>query len=175
MVGQPTSPLCGSAWGLERWQCCCLASGGLPGTCPISRSFTHCLYATGTLPAVPLVLNPDGWVCIHLRPCRLFKWSFLKIWQFLPPPQHPLVFIAKSYGDLPSQRWNPSYAVWLGLQLLAPNVSLLIFIHHTWMGDCPFCCCLSVSRRISASPTCLDKHGFFKSLVVGLPFSLISW
>ena len=43
---------------MERGQCCCLASGGLPSTRPISSHFTHFPYVTGTLSAVALVQNP---------------------------------------------------------------------------------------------------------------------
>ena len=81
---------------------------------------THSLYATGALPAVALVFSPTvGGFAV--------KWSFLKIQQFLLPPQHPLVFTARSYGDLSSWLWNPE----LGLGSLAPKVSFPIFIHHT--------------------------------------------
>ena len=103
-VGQSTSLLCVCMRrGLERRQCCCLVSGGLPSSHPISSHFTHFLYATGTLPAIALVVNPrvGGFVCI-LRPCGPFKWTLLKIWQFLLLIQPPLVFTARSYGDLSS-------------------------------------------------------------------------
>ena len=71
----------------------------------------------------------------------------------------------------------------LGLWSLVPKVSLPIFIHHTWMWDHPFRRWhLSMPHCIPAplcpSPhlyplTCLDECGFFKSLVVRLPYSLI--
>ena len=122
-----------SVWGecSERGLCHCLASGGLLDTCPISSHFTHC--ATGALPAVTLVLNPRvGGFTYILRPCGPFKWSFLKIWQFLPSPQSPLVFTARSHENLFSQCWNPWLcSLALGLGLLTPKVSLPIFIHHT--------------------------------------------
>ena len=80
-----------------------------------------------------------------------------------------------------------SWATWsgLGLGLLTPKVSLLIFIHHMWMWDHPICChCLShhtaslhlsACLLVSAPPTHLDERGFFKSLVVGLPYSSNLW
>ena len=42
-----------------------------------------------------------------LSPCVLFKWTLLKIWPFIPPHQPPLIFTARSYGDLSSWCWNP--------------------------------------------------------------------
>ena len=109
-VGQPILPLCGSVWGegSERGLCHYLASGGLPGCHTFSSHFTHSPYVTSALLAIALVLNPrvGGFVYV-LRPCGPFKQSFLKIQQFLPLPQLPLVFIGRSYGDLSSWCWNP--------------------------------------------------------------------
>ena len=115
-MGQLTSLLCDFAWwkDLERGQCHCLASGGLPSTYPISSHLTLFLCVTGSLPAVALVLNllMGGFVnVLSLR--GPFKQSLLKIWQFLSPPQPSLVFTASSYGDLSSWVWN------LGLLSLA--------------------------------------------------------
>ena len=60
------------------------------------------------LPAVALVLYPRvGEFTYVLRLCGPFKQSCLKIRQILPLPQSPLAFIARSYGDLSSQCWNP--------------------------------------------------------------------
>ena len=93
--------------GSERGLCCCLASGDLPGTCPISSYFTHLLYVTGTLSIVALVMKPrvggSVWV---LSLCGPFKWGLLKIYQFLLPSQLPVIFIARSYGDLSSLPWD---------------------------------------------------------------------
>ena len=93
--------------GLGEGTMLCLASGGLLGTCSVSSHFAHSPYATGALPAVALVQNPrvSGFAYV-LRQGRPFKWSLLKVWQFLLPPQHPQVFAARSYGDLSSWRWN---------------------------------------------------------------------
>ena len=142
--------------GSERGLCCCLASGGLPSTPPVSNHFTHFQYATGAPPAVALVLNPTvGEFAYVLRPCRPFKQSFLKIWLFLLPPQYPLFFTARSDGFyLPSMKpWAVQSGLWL-LGLLTPKVPLLIFIHHTWIWDhlCLFChqCCLSAPHRFSS-------------------------
>ena len=49
---------------MERGQCCCLASGGLPSICLPSNHFTHLPYASGTLPAAAVgfvyVFSPYG-------------------------------------------------------------------------------------------------------------------
>ena len=80
----------------------------------------------------------------------------------------------------------------LGMGSLTPDVCLSIFIHHTWTWNCPF----HVSAPFRSSPpfctfpsylhpsippplcpstppSCLDECVFFKSLVAGLPYSLI--
>ena len=72
----------------------------------LSNHFTHFPYVTGTLPAVALVVNPSvgRFAYVLWSP---FKPSFLKIHHFLLTPQPPLVFIARSYGDLSSCLWKP--------------------------------------------------------------------
>ena len=88
-VGQPASLLCGSVLGegSKRGRCCCLASGGLPATGPISSHFTHFLCVTDTLPAVALVVNPRvGGLVYVLNLCEPFKGTLQEIWQFLPLP-----------------------------------------------------------------------------------------
>ena len=136
-VGQAALPLCGSVWGeeLERGQCCCLASGGLPGTHHISSHFTHFPYVAVALPAVALVVNPSvGGFAYVLMPCGPFKWTLLKIWHFLLPPKPLLVFTARSYVDLSSWHWNPGLCsvTWAGIacsqgnppEFYPPHVSL---------------------------------------------------
>ena len=74
---------------MERGQCCCLASGGLPSTRPISSHFTHFPYVTGTFLAVALVVIPRvGRFAYVLSPCGPFKWTLLRNQPFLPliPP-----------------------------------------------------------------------------------------
>ena len=69
----------------------------------------------------------------------------------------------------------------LGLGSLTPQVTLLVFIYHMWKWDHPFhlCCrllCLTTSPILHLCPlTYLDGYGYFKSLVVGLPYSSIFW
>ena len=119
-VGQPASPLCGSVRGegSEKGLCCCLASGGLLGTCSIPSHFTHSSYVTGTLPAVALVLNSrvGGFVNV-LSPCRPFKGSFLKIWQFLLTSQSSLVLQTEVTEIYVPGAGNLGCAVWSGAGL----------------------------------------------------------
>ena len=171
--------------GTERGQCHCLAAGGLFGTHPISSHFTPFPYATGSPLAAALVVVPrvGGFVSIPGL-CRAFKHTPSRDQQCLLLLQSPLVFTAKSYEALFCWHWNPGLHG-LGFRSFTPKVSLLIFIHHMWMWDPPFCwvlpChhCHTVSSPplfpISAPSTHLDEYGFFKSLVVGLPYSLIYW
>ncbi|KAF6130937.1 hypothetical protein HJG60_007876 [Phyllostomus discolor] len=141
-----------------------------------------CLVLTlydGTPLAIALVLNPSGNGSNYiLSLSRPFKQSLLKIQQFLSPLQHPLVFIARSYGDLSSWCWNPG--LWgqsWELGLLPPKASPPYFYPpHMNVGQQvlqPLCI---TSRLCTPLPHCLslDECGFFKSLVVGLPYSSIS-
>ena len=81
-------------------------------------------------------------------------------------PQPSLVFTARSYGDLSSCHWNPG----LGGLVWGWDSSLLrypsqIFIHHMWVCD-------QHVPRLHLSY--LDGCGFFNSVVVRLPFNLVS-
>ena len=102
--------------------------------------------------------SQSGFVNV-LRLCRPFKHSLLKIQQFLSLPQPLLVFTTRIYGDLPYLLVLELWAVLCGLGLgsLAPKVSLLIFIHHMWMWNHLYCCCLSVPCSIF-SPLCPARH-----------------
>ena len=89
-MGHPASLLCGSVWGqvLERGQCHCQASGGLPGTGPISSHFIHFWNMTGALPAAVLVIKPRvGGFAYVLSPYRPFKWQ-ISCSFFLCPHSH---------------------------------------------------------------------------------------
>ena len=130
--------------------------------------------------AAALVVKPRlGGFAYVLSPSGLFKWQ--KSSSFFHCHKLLWVFTARGNGDLSSQHWNWAVPSGLGLGLLTPKVSLPIFIHHTWICDCPFYHCLFVPHHLSthlhnsAPPTHLDEYGFFKSLVVGLPYSSIFW
>ena len=156
-------------------------SRGLPGTSPISSHFTHSPYVTGILPAVALVLNPRvGGFAYILRPCGPFKQSVLKIQQLFPLPQPPLVFIARSYGDLSSQYGNPRLCglAWgwdhslptYPSQFLSPTCEC--GTTHSCSTTATTSLCHTASPHLSAThlcfstpPTCLDACGFFKSLL----------
>ena len=162
---------------MERGQCHCLASGGLPGTHPISSYFTHSPYVTGT----PYVLvNPrvGGFVYL-LRQCGPFKQSLLKIWQFLLPPQHHWFLWHKIMGIHLPHAGTLGCAVWHGAGITCSSgVPRCLYPPHLNVGP-PILLplhtspCLSTSFRVSAPPTHLHERGFFKFLVVRLPYSLI--
>ena len=102
-------------------------------------------------------------------------------------PQPPLVFTAISYGTLSSQHWKPGLCslVWgrdpslprYPSQFLsttrecgASRSTTATTLCATW--------CLLTSPPVFVSPpphTQLDECGFFNSLVVGFPYSLIFW
>ena len=99
--------------GLERGQCHCLAADGLLSTCPVSSHFTHFPHVTDTLLAVALVEVPRvGRFAFILGPWGPFKQTLLRDWQFLPPPQPPLVFIARSYEALFPSAGTLGCVVW---------------------------------------------------------------
>ena len=77
--------------------------------------------------------------------CVLLKRNCLGFQQPPPPAQSPLVFTARSGGDLSSWHWNPGLRgldwVWDSLLLRYPSQ---IFIHNTLVWDQPvLCLCLS--------------------------------
>ena len=102
-MGQPATPLCGSV--SRRAQ-----RGDSVAACLLEACLTLTLFpVTSPIPCMwpaPFQLLP--WWCITewvqsefayvLRPCRPFKPSFLRLWQFLLLPQPALVFTARSYG-----------------------------------------------------------------------------
>jgi hypothetical protein len=166
-VGQPDSVLCGCAWqkGLERGQCPCLASGGVPGTCRVSSHLTHSLYGTGTLSAVALVLTPRvGGFRSVVRPCGPFSGSLLKIQQFLLPPQSPLIFTVEVMRIS-----LPHGGYWPGLGLGLPIPPLLLLLLHASPSVLPS----PLHLHVSAPPTCQDECSFFKHFIVRLPYSSI--
>ena len=118
--------------GVERGQCCYLAAGSFLSTHPISSHFTHIPYGTGTLLTVALVVVPRvGGFAYILELCGPFKQTLLRDQKFLPLPQPPLVFTARSYKALiclALESWAARSG--LGLGSFTPQVSLQVFICH---------------------------------------------
>ena len=104
-------------------------------------------------------------VSLHVDPLRKTLWDSSSF--CLPQPQSPLGFIARSYSDCSSWHWKP-WAGGSGMELgpLTFEKSLLIFICHTWVWDQPV--------PLLFSSYWSQCGFFFNSVVVGLPFSLIS-
>ena len=97
-----------------------------------------------SMPLVPFKLPPLCWrseaVSLSKSVCGFFKRNCLGLQQFLPLTQSPLVFAARSCGDLSSWHWNPGLGglMW-GWDSLCRYPSQ-IFIHHEWMCYQPFLC-----------------------------------
>ena len=65
-------------------------------------------HVTGAPLAVALVVVPRvGGFAYVLGVWEPFKWTVLRDWQFILLPHPPLVFIARNYKGLFSQRQNP--------------------------------------------------------------------
>ena len=118
---------------------------------------------------------PGRWVCVHSRTlCVPPMDSLLRLGVF-PATAPPT--------DFYSQRlWGfgfPMLEPWVAPPLLLPSHFSQLILMRMW--DIPVCqlpdCHVSSPPRlpISASPTSLDEHFFFKSLVVRLPYSSIFW
>ena len=92
---------------------------------PCFCHFLHFLYVTGTLLAAALVLNPRvGGFAYILRPC-------IRDWQFLPPPQSPLVFTARSYEALLPGSGTLGCTVWPRAGMAcSPDVPPSFYLPH---------------------------------------------
>ena len=91
-----------------------------------------------------------------LSPCGHFKWTLLKIQQFLPPSQPPLIFTARNFGDLSSWHWNPRLCglAWVCDHLLQKYPSQ--FLSTTCeCGTTHFAAALTASPPISTTPPLL--------------------
>ena len=97
--------------------------------------------------------------------CGLSKRNCLGFQQPPALTQSPLVSQPEVVGTyLPGTGtldWGPG----VGLGLFTPEIALPNF-YPSVCGDSPF--------HLHASPSSLDRCGFFKSVVVRLPFNLIS-
>ena len=99
--------------------------------------------------------------------CVFLKRNCLVPQQFLPLTQSLLPFVARSYGDLSSWYWNPGVGGWCGSGTPHSSDITAEFLFTT-------CGCGASPFYICAPPTSLDGCGFFNSVVVRLPFNLIS-
>ena len=180
------SLLCGSVWG--KGQGHCLASRVLSRrklsliTHPDAGHFHVSSYATSALPTVALVLNPrEGESAEVLSPCGPFKRSLLKIQQFLPC-RNPHWFVQPEImgiylpgaGTLGCAVWpGAGIAVSQGMppNFYSPHMNVCFAAtaspHRTVSPHLSTCLC------VSSPSTHLDECGFFKCLVVELPYSLI--
>ena len=188
-MGQPASLLCGSVSGecLERGLCHWLASRGLPSTWLISGHFAHSPYVTGDLPTIAIVLNPRWWVSYVLRHGGPFKWSCLKIQQFFCHP-HPHRFLQPEVvGIYLPDAGTLGGAVWRGAGIAhSQGITSIFYLPHVNVGalmpilppplhTTPHLLAFPPYLHVSTPPPHLDECGFFKSLVVGLPYSSIFW
>ena len=135
-IWHPPGQLCGSVGGWCRkgtMPCPPFCLGAVPQILP----WSHILWF---LPECHWYLSSwySDWVILSKCECGFFKRNCLGLEQFLPLTQSPLVFAARSYGDLSSWHWNPGLGglVW-GWDSSFPRFPSQIFIHHTWMWDQP--------------------------------------
>ena len=135
----------------------------LPSTRPVSSHFTHSLYVTGTLQLLPWWWIPK---CVAFKTIQALEVKFSENLAVSSAAPAPTGFYSQKLWEL----IFPALESWalqsgLGLGLLAPKVSLLVFSHHTWIWDClsPFChhclstpyCTSSPLHHISMSPALL--------------------
>ena len=174
---------------LERGQSCCLASGVLPDTHSISSHFTHFPYETGTFPAVTLFLNPKvGGFTDVLSWVGTLNGLSWETGSFFWCPNPHWFLTTRSYGALFSWYWNPGLCSlawgWDHLLLRHPSQFLstkrecgtthpLLLLQHLHTTQHLL---VSLPQLLTSTPPShLDECGFFKSLVVGLPYNVIFW
>ena len=133
--------LCGSVWRRVQKRnsgfCLpfCLEESCLPAFVWITDTSAPLL-----MPLVPFKLLLQCWsserVNLSKSMCGFFKGNCLGLQNFLLLTQSPLVFAARSYGDLSSWHWNHGLGrAGMGLGLLAPGISLLnIYPPHMNVG-----------------------------------------
>ena len=95
-----------------------------------ARHFSFSLCATGVVQAATPVLELRWSESNSL--CEFFKRNCLGLQQFLLPTQSPLVFAARSYGDLSSWHWNPGLGD-LEIPRYLPN----FYLRHVGEGPAP--------------------------------------
>ena len=123
------------------------------------------------MPLVPFKLLPLCWssegVSLSKSVRGFFKGNCLKIQQFLLLTQCPLVFAARSYGDL-----YPGIGILVWGSLCVEGAPCFHDIPPEFLST--ICRCGTSVFHVSAPPTSLDGCGFFNSVVVRLPFNSIS-
>ena len=112
------------------------------------------LYTTGAFPVPPWCWGSEG-VSLCKCVCCLFKRNCLGLPKFLPPTQSPLVFAARSCGDL-SWHGNPGGGAWCGAETPPSRDVPPEFLSTT-------CRCGTTPFRVRAPPTSLDGCGFSNS------------
>ena len=132
-----------------------------------ARHFSFSMYTISPFKRLPWCCSSEGislsrWVCV----CVLQE-ELLWLQQCLPLTQFPLVFAARSCGDLSFWHWNHGL---LGLAWSWDYTFLRypswIFIYHTWVKDQLVPCMCSSYQS--------GWMWFFNSIVVRLPFNSIS-
>ena len=161
--------LCADSLEKGQWLLPTFPSGNkiFPSSCFDARHFSSSLYTTGAFSGYPSCYWSSEGVNLSEFMHGFFKGNCLVVQKFLPLTQSPLVFhleIMRTYflgtGLL---GWGP----WCGAgtpcsQDIPPKFLSTI----QGCGTSPFC--------ISTPPTSLDGCGCFNSVVIRLPFNLIS-
>ena len=166
----------------------CMWGRGPRGTMPLAP-FSAVFKSLPPLPTSKL--GPSGadsrvggFVYI-LGPCGSLQRSQESLWhwEFLPlPPQLPQVFSVREFDTI-TLHWTPglcglscSPVVLPGLSAGKCGTTQSAICYLYWSYKLPPCRKSSLPwLPVSAPPTGLDECFFFKSLVVGLPYSLIFW
>ena len=105
------------------------------------------------------------WVWVGESICGFHKRNCLGLQQPPLPTQYPLVFAARSCGDLSSWHWNPGLGAWCGSVTPHLEISLPNFYPRG---------CEASPFRVRTPPTSLHGCSFFNSVVVRLPVNSIS-
>ena len=82
------------------------------GTRPVSRHFPFCPYTTGALPAIALVLIPEGVELGSPKSVESLLEESLENLAVSPATPTPLIFTARTYGDLSSWPGTAGCVVW---------------------------------------------------------------
>ena len=129
------------------------------------------------LPAIALVVNLRvGGFAFVLGPCGPFKRTLLKIQQSLSLLQPPLVLQPEVMGIYLLSTGTLGLAVWPGVRIThSQGIHPDFYLPHVNVGPRYLPLLLPLHSTLSLHPSQLDECGFFKSLIVGLPFSLNFW